>query len=94
MIRTTGVYATYPKGNANFHYKTTVDLGDIPVKEFLEAEAGKKSQPGGKPKVITSRSLNYHGDIMPVIEELKDKYRAYTYHMLTNNCNHFSNELV
>ena len=33
-------------------------------------------------------------DIMTVIDELKDKYRAYKYHMLCRNCNHFSNELL
>ena len=31
---------------------------------------------------------------MPVVDELKDKFRAYKYHMLCNNCNHFSNELL
>ena len=33
-------------------------------------------------------------DIYPIINELKEKYKAYKYHMLLNNCNHFSNELV
>lgn len=96
MIRSTGVYAVYPRENMNFHYKTSVDLGEIPAKEFLEAEASRKSSlPGtSKSSASSNRSLNYHFDIMSVVDELKEKYKAYTYHMLTCNCNHFSNELV
>ena len=32
--------------------------------------------------------------LMSKEDELKEKYKAYKYHMLLNNCNHFSNELV
>jgi len=99
MVRTTGVYPTYPRENANFYYKTSVDLGDIPAKEFIQAEADRRSKlpaqsSPSRAAPNSSRSLNYYVDIMPVIEELKDKYRAYTYHMLCNNCNHFSDELL
>ena len=33
-------------------------------------------------------------DLLPIIEELKEKYKCYRYHMLLFNCNHFSDELV
>ena len=38
MVRGTGVYATYPKQNANFSYKLSIDMGEIPIQEFLVAE--------------------------------------------------------
>lgn len=71
----------------NFFYKTSIDLGEIPAKEFLEAEAARRSTSTSYDKSkrsssSSSRSLNYHLDIMPVVDDLKDKYRAYKYHML------------
>ena len=79
----------------NFFFKTSIDLGDIPAKEFLEAEAARKSSNNSfkKKPSVPLRSINYH-DVMSVIDELKDEFRAYKYHMLCMNCNHFSNELL
>ena len=46
MVRTTGVYACYPRENMNFTYKTSIDLGEIPDKEFMDAEARRRSSSG------------------------------------------------
>lgn len=77
MIRSTGVYACYPKQNMNFFFKTSIDLGEIPAKEFLEAEAARKSSSTSYGKnqrssTVSSRSLNYHMDIMGVVDDLKE----------------------
>ena len=83
----------------NFYFKTSIDLGDIPAKEFLEAEAARKSSSTSYGKnqrssMVSNRSLNYHIDIMGVVDDLKEEYKAYKYHMLCRNCNHFSNDLL
>jgi hypothetical protein len=38
MVRSTGVYESYPWSNSNFFYKYCLDLGEIDVKELRVSE--------------------------------------------------------
>lgn len=64
MVRSTGVYACYPRENMNFTYKTSVDLGDIPDKEFLEAEANRRQSGFSRSySQQSARKISYYSDI-------------------------------
>jgi len=61
----------------NFFFKTSIDLGEIPSKPFLESEAARRSGSstsygGAKKSTVGNRSLNYHSDIMTVVDDLKE----------------------
>lgn len=81
-IRGTGVYENYPKEHSAFEYKQTLFMGELKASEFF------KNRPQ------QHQTINFKRDILPILETLSDKYRAYRYDMLTNNCNHFTDEFV
>lgn len=94
-MRTTGVYQMLPRSHAAFSYKTSIDMGEVPVDAFFKA-----NKPGGQKLRGSAYSAAYHNsisfdrDIWPVLEDLMDKYRANQYDMLLKNCNHFSDDFV
>ena len=42
-IRGTGVYQIYPRTHEAFYFKCSIDLGNIPEKDFLKAEKKNRS---------------------------------------------------
>ena len=81
-MKSTGVYENSPKNHSAFYFKTSLYLGKIDPEKFFE----------GKPKKYAT--IDFDRDIMPILETLMDKYRAYRYNMLLCNCNHFTDEFI
>ena len=81
-MRTTGIYENFPKEHASVEYKCSSYIGEIKPETFFSR------------KPVQHKTIQYSRDINPILTDLKDKYRAYRYDMLLNNCNHFSNEFI
>ena len=81
-LKGTGVYENDPKDHSTFSYKLTVDMGEITAKDFFRNRTTKHD------------FIKFSRDIVPILESLSDKYRAYRYDMLTMNCNHFTDEFL
>lgn len=81
-LHSTGVYENYPKDHSAFEYKLTLDMGELKPSEFFKGKSQQHSL------------INFKRDILPILDKLSDKYRAYKYNMLSMNCNHFTDEFL
>ena len=82
LIKATGVYENYPKQHSAFDYKLTLEMGELSSDAFFMGKAQRHA------------AIRFDRDIWPILEMLMDKYRAFKYDMLTNNCNHFTDEFI
>lgn len=88
-VRTTGVYSIPPRSHQGFSFKHSIDLGEIPVEPFFKN--GKRHR---NAKTTPQATISFNHDIVPILDELMDKYRANKYNLLLKNCNHFSDDFI
>jgi len=83
-----------PKSHGAFSFKSSIDMGEIPVDDFFKAN--KSRAPSRRTASNSARQdhISFDRDIWPILEELMDTYRANKYDMLLKNCNHFTDEFV
>lgn len=79
--------------NPNFMFKYSIELGPIPAKALRANEAKLKGRPND-PSAFDDSRIVFGRDIQPILYELQDQFRAYKYHLLLNNCNHFADAFV
>ena len=58
-------------------------------KEFRKNEARLKGNENA-PSAFDDSRISFHQDIEPMLNELRDRFRAYQYSLLAKNCNHFA----
>ena len=60
QIRDTGVYMTLPRGNPQYTYKLSIELGEIPIDDLRNQENNQRKG-----------QIDFDEDILPVIEDLE-----------------------
>ena len=88
-MRTTGVYSITPRSHQGFSFKYSIDLGEIPIDAFFKNVKRHKHA-----KTTAQSTISFNHDIVPILDELMDKYRANKYNLLLKNCNHFADDFV